>query len=333
MTKTKESTQNNKKLRLIIAIAAGLVLVSMLLVGGYSFYQLNKISSVRFDKSPKALGISPVALAQRDSVKEPPLSIALFGLDKRPGDLYGNSDVIMIISISEAAHKIKLSSIMRDTYVNIDSVGMDKINAAYRIGGPQLSVKALNQNFNLDIQNFVSVDFNGMAHAIDALDGVEIDVKKEEVQWINAYLDENNRNSKVKPPYVSKDGLQTLNGKQAVAYTRIRYVGNDWARTERQRTVMGLLLKKLKEAGPAEYPKIVSKILPYVETSMPKFQLLTLGANVFLNNIRTVEERRFPYRTESKGKIINGTWYLVTDLKATSKSLFDFIYEGTQSKH
>ena len=163
MTKTKESTQNNKKLRLIIAIAAGLVLVSMLLVGGYSFYQLNKISSVRFDKSPKALGISPVALAQRDSVKKPPLSIALFGLDKRPGDLYGNSDVIMIISISEAAHKIKLSSIMRDTYVNIDSVGMDKINAAYRIGGPQLSVRALNQNFNLDIQNFVSVDFNGMA--------------------------------------------------------------------------------------------------------------------------------------------------------------------------
>lgn len=333
ITNTKERTQKSKKLRTIIAIAAGLVLISIMLVGSYTFYQLNKISSVRFDKSPKALGISSMVLARRDSVKEPPLSIALFGLDKRPGDQYGNSDVIMIVSISEAAQKIKLSSIMRDTYVNIDSVGMDKINAAYRIGGPQLSVKALNQNFNLDIQNFVSVDFNGMAHVIDALDGVEIDVKKEEVQWINAYLDENNRNSKVKPPYVSKEGLQLLNGKQAVAYSRIRYVGNDWARTERQRIVMSLLLKKLREAGPAEYPKIVSKILPYVETSMPKFQLLTLGANVFLNNIRTLEERRFPYHTESKGQIINGIWYLVADLKATSKSLFDFIYEGTQPKN
>ena len=321
--------RNNKK----IFKRMGLSLLVLLTICGitaaiYVYTQLHKISPSKIDKSPEELGISSSLLARVDSLKEPPVNIALFGLDKRPHELHGNSDVIIIVSVSKATNKIKLSSIMRDTYVNIDSVGMDKINASYRLGGPQLSIKTINQNFGLNIKDFVSVDFNGMAHVIDALDGITLDVKKEEVSWINAYLDENNKNKKITPPYISKPGIQLLNGRQAVAYTRIRYVGNDWARTQRQRTVLSLLLKKLKSAGPAEYPNIVSKILPYVDTSMPRFELLSLGASVFMNNIRTIEEKQFPGNNESKGQMINGTWYLVADLKTTSKSLFDFIYEG-----
>jgi polyisoprenyl-teichoic acid--peptidoglycan teichoic acid transferase len=208
-------------------------------------------------------------------------------------------------------------------------LGMGKVNAAYRVGGPQLAVKTLNQNFALNIENFVSVDFNGLAHVIDALDGLTLDVKKEELRWVNSYLDENNKDSRVKPPYLSRPGMQTLNGPQAVAYTRVRQVGTDSERTQRQRTVLSLILKKLKSAGASEFPNIVSKVLPYVDTSIPSFQLLTLGATVFTNNMRTVEERRFPLHTESKGQMIDGSWYLVADLKATSKSIFDFMFEGS----
>ena len=332
MTKNLHTETRRRRFKFVLLIALGIFLLSSLVLAMYIRSQLSNIAPVNIIQTPKALGISPFVAAREDSLIDPPVNIALFGLDKRPHDKYGNSDAIMIISISKATDKIKLSSIMRDTYVKVDTFGMDKINAAYRIGGPQLALKTLNENFNLHLENFVSVDFNGMAQVIDALDGITINVKKEEVGWVNAYLDENNKDSKVKPPYVTKAGTQTLNGKQAVAYTRIRYVGNDYERTQRQRTVLSLILKKLKDAGISEYPKVVSKILPYVETSIPRFQLLTLGSSVFINNIRTIEERRFPQHFESNGKIINGIWYLVTDLKSTSKSLFDFMYEGTRRK-
>ena len=332
MIKNLQKPNNRKKFTIILLISFAIFIICSLALAMYFYTQLNKITPVHLNKSPQALGISAKFLAWEDSLNKPPINIALFGLDKRPNDKYGNSDVIIIVSISKATKKIKLSSIMRDTYLKIDTLGMDKINAAYRIGGPQLSLKALNENFGLNIQDFVSVDFNGMANVIDALDGVTLNVKTEEVRWVNAYLDENNKDPKIKPPYISKNGLQTLNGKQAVAYTRIRYIGDDYERTQRQRTVLSLLLKKLKGAGISEFPKVVSKILPYVETSMPRFQLLTLGSSVFMNNILTIEERRFPQHTESSGKIIKGIWYLVPDLKSTSKSLLNFIYEGTETK-
>ncbi len=330
MTENK-TTHKKRNIKPALLITLGIFLTGALGLSAYLYSQLDKVSSFQINKSPKSLGISSALMAKVDSLDEPPINIALFGLDKRPADKYGNSDAIMIVSISNATNKLKLSSIMRDTYVKIDSVGHDKLNAAYRIGGPQLALKTLNQNFGLNIKDFVSVDFNGMANVIDALEGVTIDVKHNEVRWVNAYLDENNRDSRVKPPYVLKPGLQKLNGRQAVAYTRIRQVGDDYERTHRQRTVLSALLNKLKSTGVSQYPNIVSQALPYVETSIPKPQLLSMGARVYMNNnMRRIEERRFPSHTESHGKIINGVWYLVPDLKSTSKSLYNFIFEGTR---
>jgi polyisoprenyl-teichoic acid--peptidoglycan teichoic acid transferase len=319
-----------RSLKPFFIVSLVLLLGSIIGAASYIYQQLNYVDTVKINKSARALGIKSQVTASVAGLSQPPVNIALFGLDKRPGDKFGNSDAIMIVSISYATNKIKLSSIMRDTYVNIDSVGKDKINAAFRIGGPQLAMKTLNQNFSLNIKDFVSVDFNGMAHVIDAVGGLTIDVNEEEMRWVNAYLDENNRNSKVLPPYLTRPGLQTLNGKQAVAYTRIRYVGTDDDRTQRQRTVLSLILKKLKSAGASEYPDLVGRVLPYVDTSLPKFELLSLGASVFVNDVRTIEERRFPLHTEAQGKMINGTWYLVADLKATSKSMFDYMFEGSR---
>jgi LCP family protein required for cell wall assembly len=325
-------TDTNRKTNFkpFFLVLLGLFLVAGLSVTAFLYSQLDKVSSFKINQNPKSLGISSALAIKIDSLEDPPVNIALFGLDKRPADKFGNSDAIIIVSISKATNKIKLSTIMRDTYVKVDSVGMDKINAAYRIGGAQLALKTINQNFNLNIKDFVSVDFNGMAKVIDALGGINLDVKKEEVRWVNSYLDENLRGSKITPPYLVKGGLQSLNGQQAVAYTRVRQVGTDFERTQRQRNVLSLILKQLKNAGASEYPKIVSQALPFVETSLPKMQLLAMGTNVYMNNIRTIEERRFPLHTQSRGKIINGSWYLVADLKATSKSLFDFMFEGSK---
>jgi LCP family protein required for cell wall assembly len=203
---------------------------------------------------------------------------------------------------------------------------LDKINSAFNLGGPQLAIKTINQNFNLDIKEFVSVDIIGMSKVIDALGGITLNLTKEEVGWVNGYLDEAYNDS---IPYLTKPGVQLLNGKQAVAYTRIRYTsGNDAERTARQRTVLTLLLTKLKDAGPLQFPGLVSQILPYVETSFGRKTLFRVGADVFISNIKTIEQKRFPLDSESKGQFIGSIWYLVPNLKATRTSIHDFIYDG-----
>lgn len=323
--KTKKSF---RVLKIVVIAGMGLVLIGGALTANYVDKQLDKIVPVVINRSPDELGIAPRVEERIKSIDNPPLNIVLFGVDKRPDHEYSNSDVIMVISINKKAREIKIASIMRDTYVNIEGKGMDKINAAFDLGGPQLAIKTINQNFDLNIKDFVSVDIAGMSNVIDELDGIELDITKEELPWLNSYLDEAKKyDSTAIPPYVSKTGRQLLNGKQAVAYTRIRYTsGNDYKRTERQRTVLTLLIRKIKQAGPMNYPFLVSRILPYVQTSIGRSDLLKIGSDVFINNIRTVKQERFPLYSESRGKMINNIWYLVTDITATKNSIHEFIF-------
>lgn len=258
-----------------------------------------------------------------------PVNVALFAVDKRKADDKANSDVVMVISIDQQSGKVKMSSIMRDTYVNIEGHGMDKINATYAIGGPQLAIKTLNQNFNLDIKDYINVDFYSAAKIVDALGGVQVNVKQPELAFLNNYLDELAIYEKIPAVHVTNAGLQTLSGRQAVAYTRIRGVGNgDYERTERQRSVLIALFNKMKSSGQAAFPAFASQILPNLETSMTNFTLLSFAGGVLNSKHKVIDQARFPLDGQSLGKRINNTWYLTTDLKATSTAIHNFIYKG-----
>jgi LCP family protein required for cell wall assembly len=284
---------------------------------------------ITLDKSPAALGISPAVSASVAKMANPPMNIALFAVDRRNKEQQGNSDVIMIISIDPVTKKIKMSSILRDTYVNIEGKGMDKINAAFATGGPQLAIKTLNQNFNLDIKDYINVDFFGTAKMIDALGGVTISVKPEEIPYMNNYLKEISIIENIPPVPVNNPGSQLLNGKQAVAYTRIRAVGRgDYERTERQRNVLVALFNKLQGAGPSIYPVFMSKILPNMETSMSSMTLFKVGGDILSSKSKIIEQARFPLDKFSKGIRVNNIWYLSADLKANSIALHDFIYKN-----
>lgn len=280
------------------------------------------------DKSNPALGISADVLTMVSGIEKPPLNIALFGVDRRNDQVYGNADMIMILSLDQVTNKIKLSSILRDTYVSINGHGMDKINAAYATGGPQLAIRTLNENFSMDIRDFLSIDFFGSAKIIDALGGVTLNLKNEEVPYMNNYLKE------IGPELMSTDriknyGVQKLNGRQTVAYTRIRSVGNnDYERTARQRKVMTALLDKFRLTEKQAFNTLVMEVMPYVETSMSGMALFTLGSEILnIKNI-SVEPAMFPLAKESKSLMINGIWYLSTDLKASTSSLHNFIYKN-----
>lgn len=280
-------------------------------------------------RTPQALGISAKVQTRVASLKNPPVNLALFAVDRRNTNQDGNSDVIIILSINPETKSMKMSSIMRDTYVNIEGKGMDKINAAFALGGPQLAIKTINQNFAMDIKDYFNVDFFTAAKIIDALGGIEILVKEAEVPYLNNYLQEISGidNIPVKP--VTSAGMQKLNGKQAVAFTRIRAVGRgDFERTERQRTVLVALFHKMQGSGTTMLPVIMTQVLPFLETSLPSMELFNIGGMLISSKNKVLEQARFPLDSSSKGVRINNTYYLQADLPKTTEALHNFIYNG-----
>lgn len=319
----------NKKTKKILSIFLAIILILGLFLAGYGYYQLNKIKITKISKSNEDLGINTdTENDQKVEMDDDIVNIALFGTDRRSKEERARTDTIMIATIDKKHRKIKLSSIMRDSYVNINGHGMDKITHAYFFGGPQLAIRTINENFKMDIRDFVLVDFFSLEKIIDALGGLVVDVKDYEVKSLNECVKESAALQNVKPHYVTSGGVQLLDGMQAVAYGRIRNVGNgDYERTDRQRLILSLILDKISDAGSLKFPYIVSQMLPYVETSMDKSTMLKLGSQVFAGNMMNIEQQRFPLIKASRDMTIGGVYYLWLDIDATAKHIHEFIYD------
>ena len=194
-------------------------------------------------------------------------NIALFGVDSRENNLTENtrSDSIIIASIHKKTNKITLVSIYRDTFVYIPDHGYTKINHAYSYGGPQLAIETINRNFDLNITDFVTVNFSSLTDAIDALGGITLTITDEELDQVNRYAkDVANINGK-EWTKIKKAGEQTVTGVQATGYSRVRYTaGGDFTRTERQRKVIDAMLSKAKHTNPIALVKTANVLLPQI---------------------------------------------------------------------
>jgi polyisoprenyl-teichoic acid--peptidoglycan teichoic acid transferase len=332
----------SKKKKILLLTVTGLI-ASTSGVAGYMYHQLHH---VKIDKSDEALGIQrpPVstqwASSEREDFKDKRfidsetnfdnqiINIALFGVDRRKPTDRGRADAIMILTVDFKDKKLKLSSLMRDMYVDIENHGKTKLNHAYAYGGAPLAIKTINQTFGTDIRDYVTVDFFTLEKIIDAIGGVEIDVKENEYPLINQYMNEVARIEHEKPVYLKKAGLQTLNGKQAVAYARIRHVGNgDFERTERQRKVLYQMIEKLQNMDKVELTKLAMKVLPYVETSLSFNTIMDMGMQYLKSGITTIEQERFPKDGYWRPYMKNGVWYMKFDEEQTKLQLQEFIYE------
>lgn len=305
------------------------VFILSTVISAYTF--LDKMKSVKISKADEDLGISnkedKVIKDDKPNPKDDVINIALFGGDKRGKYDPVHSDAIMILSIDKANNTIKLSSIMRDTYVNVYKHGMTKITHAYGYGGPELAIRTLNEDFNLNIRDYAFVDFFGFKDIIDSLDGIDVEVKKYEVNEINKYIREVASIEGKTPTLIKKSGVQHLNGAQALSYSRIRKVGNgDFERTDRQRRVMELLFERVMNAGITQYPKMVDSILPHVETSLSKMDVVKLGTQILSSDIKGIEQNCFPLAENCIGKKIDGIFYIVSDLSETEDEIHKFIY-------
>ncbi|MGL5244355.1 MAG: LCP family protein [Sarcina sp.] len=238
-------------------------------------------------------------------------NIALFGIDSK-GDK-GRSDSIMILTLDQVHEKIKLTSIMRDSYVNIPGHGEDKINHAYSYGGPELALKTINENFGLNVTDFVSVNMDSIKAIIDQLGGIDVPIKEDEVEHV---------------PNIKSAGVHTLNGEQALAYSRIRYVeGGDARRTERHRVIVNSIFEKLKSTSITEYPTVISEFLPYVQTNLSKTELISLGSNFAKFASNGLNQARFPKDGQMKDLYIKGVYYLDFDDTAVKSDMQKYIFE------
>lgn len=288
--------------------------------------------------SDAELGINKNSVSQSEDV----INIALFGLDTRRADSFkGNSDTIMVLSIDKVHNKIKLISIMRDSLVNIENYRYPayKINAAYAKGGPTLAINTINRNFNLDIREYVTVNFNGMAKIIDKLGGITANVTKAEVKDANIHIKYQARRINVEPDYITHEGEQQLNGLQAVAWARIRHVktadgvSNDFGRTDRQRYVLECLFNKLLATDKSQYPSLIHTMLPYVETSLSYADLIGL-AGVLSQTGLNFEQARIPQMKMliSGGFTVHGASTVYYNLDYATKVIHAFIYDDIKPK-
>jgi polyisoprenyl-teichoic acid--peptidoglycan teichoic acid transferase len=305
----KRKMSKNKK---VVLWTLGVVLFLLLgLIGGGYWYannMLNKVEKVEINTNSEELGIKPEVEERSKEIR----NIALFGIDAPEGDV-GRSDSIMILTLDSVHNKLKLTSIMRDSYVNIPGRGLDKINHAYAFGGPELAVRTLNENFDLNIKEFMAVDFTSLPTIIDKLGGVTINIIPEEISHI---------------PGITSAGNQVLNGKQALAYSRIRYAsGGDYKRTERQRTVVDAIFNKVKDTTLTEYPALVSEFLPFVKTNMSPNEILTLGKDFSGLISSGLAQERFPRDNQGEGQMIDGVYYLTFDRDLVRSSVHNYIFE------
>ena len=209
--------------------------------------------------------------------------IALFGLDNRNTGNYanGNSDVIMVVSINKDTKELAMVSVYRDTYLDVSAKGEDskfrKANSAYAYGGAEQAITMLNNNLDMDIDDYISFDFEAVADAIDVLGGIEVELTSAEVKYLNQYLAETNDIIDGDSNYISSDGLQTLDGAQAVTYARIRSTsGGDFKRAERQRIVIAAALEKAKTCNLKTLNELVDVVFPEIETSMSAATMLQM---------------------------------------------------------
>ena len=304
----------NKGLKIFLIILLVLVIIIVGLgVAGYTFIN-GKIGKMqKEDIDTTAVGINEETKQELKGYR----NIALLGIDSRADDygLGNRSDCMMIASINQETNEIKLISVYRDTYVYVTENGtkrLDKITHAYSYGGAQNTLKSLNEAMDLNITEFVTVNFDAVIAAVDSLGGVYIDIDETEIKYVNDYIDATSESSGVKSSHITHSGRQKLDGVQAVSYTRVRYTaGGDYKRTERMRTVVEAMLSKAKTLSISQLNNFVDTILQPDKTGQSKIRTNISSSEIWglipkLASFKVTESIGWPYDTKG---ITLDRWY------------------------
>ena len=309
----------------IIWIIIAILLALILLVGVY-FYNL--LSDIQVENSGVITPETPVSYPTLPGINH----ILLVGVDSTNTEAATRSDAMMLLTLDTEHDNIKLTSFVRDSYVNIPGQGYEKLTHAYAYGGPELLIETVRENFQVDVSRYVVIDFASFIELVDMLGGVEATLEDWELSEFNRVSNENYRKfyNAGEKDYISIDepGTYTLNGYQTLAFVRMRKNDSIYAREERQRMVVEEVFNKVIRMPFNMYSKLFKQVLPYIKTNMNPFELMKLGFTALQIGTTDVRQMEFPDPDRGQGGIIPGKgWVLQWDEEAGREQLHEFLNE------
>lgn len=336
----KASKKKKKSMRVFKAVVITVFILASALFGGGWGYVNYLVSLSNNNDTTEKFDQKNIVKNEGVEDKEEYWTFAIFGVDARDSTLgKGNrSDSIILASLNLKTDEVKLTSIYRDTLVDIPGYGYDKMTHAYAFGGPELAISTLNHNFDLDIKDYVTVNFAVTEDIIDLMGGIEMDIQSNEVKWLNGYVHSlagEGADTDVK--YIDGPGLQTLTGSQAVAYARIRYTGGgDYKRAKRQRMVINAAFEKAQTCSLSTLNEVIQTMFSHINTNLTVTDMLSLVKDIA--NYKIEDSQGFPYHTknarvntysyQNKGIAVDIPTMLAEDLKTLHYELYG---EGTPS--
>lgn len=333
MSAKKKAARRRRRTMLFVA---EIIVLAVMLGFLYTVLKTEKVDKIKIDEESIVMDMNE-NVETNENMKGY-RNIALFGVDSREGALGKGtrSDTIIIASINQDSGDVKLLSVFRDTYLNLGNDSYNKCNAAYAKGGPEQAITMLNRNLDMNITDYITVGFDGLIEVIDALGGVEINVTEAEISHLNNYqismvgktTDGKNFTAEAGKDYtpVTSAGLQTLNGLQATAYCRIRYIGNDFQRAQRQRDVITAISEKAKKANISKLNDVVNGVMDNVSTSLDVSEIL--GVLKDIGNYSVVANDGFPFeKYRATGTVgSKGSCVIPQDLKKNVEELHAFLF-------
>ena len=314
MGKYSPPKNHNRQRQVLAALCAVLAAVLLLLVAFAAFYEsllgrINRPGDIHTlspeemeqflqQEANQATGTGPTLHEDDIPLDDPAqiidagdtLNILLVGQDARPGEKRARSDAMILCTVRKSEGSVTMTSFLRDIYVSIPGLRKGKLNTAYVYGGMELLSATLRENFGVEIHNTVEVDFNGFMEIIDALGGVEISLTAKEAEYLNA---RGNWGVDDEKNWTLKEGRNTLTGSQALAYSRIRYIGTDFGRTERQRKVLTALVEKSRDMSLSQASRLASSLIGCITTDMSNAQITGYLLEFFpmLKNVKVLTQR------------------------------------------
>ena len=315
----KNKGKKSKFTKIVMVLLA--LLIAIPIFTFYSFY--NKLNTTTADGED--------AYQSKYESVDGITNILLLGTDGRQKELAFRSDCMMIATIDANNKNIKLTSLARDTYVDIPGKGKGKLNAAYFWGKENLAFQTIEENLGIKLDKFIQVDFDDLMNIIFILGGVEVDIKDYEIESINGIIpgsyEQCTYSNKGDMKLITNSGKQVINGYQAIAYTRIRKVDSAIYRDERQREVMLSVINSVKDMDFSKYPHLLNKILPYVSTNLSPSDIINIAFTAYNFKPLTVKQGQFPIIDDvhvKGGSYKNAGWVWLYDLNSR-QVLQDFI--------
>ena len=336
-TMAASAKKKKKKKRRKILFVFELLLLLVLAVGLYAAATLSRVQRVKIKDSEIQKKVEEQLPEYTAKALKGYWNIALYGVDSREGLDVGQSDTIMVCSINKDTKEVKLASVYRDTYLETGdgSYNFRKATDVYGIYGVERSISMLNENLDLDISDFVTVNMNVVAEVVNDIGGVDIDVREDEINFLNGYQNEGSEITGLEIVPVTSAGMQTLNGLQALSYCRIRYTdaidseheGLDYERTYRQRKVLEQILAKVKTMDVLTINNIINDVMSDVSTSLSTTEILSLAKDIASYNLS--DTTGFPFDKQT-ADVDAGDCVIPVNLAQNVKQLHEFLFANEE---